>query len=492
MKKTKWLIVALPVLLVLVGALALAGGGKKEGAAEKPKEEVTLTVVWHGEVCADMLLEIAKDWTKMTGIKVEGALVGYGPQWHDKIASEFAARGSGFDLACWDSQSIGEFAGGGHCVLLNPYIESSDKLSMSDWSEEMLARYGEYPDASGKIYALPVNADAEGMHYRKDLFEDPKEMAGFQKKYGYKLDIPQTWSQLRDIAEWFTRPPDLYGLGMMGGREYDYLTSVTNCLVWVFGGELWNPQTNEIKGYIDSPASIDGVKFYIELMKYCPPGVETWGWDEVNTAFQTGKVAMAHNWFYFFGAMDDPEQNPYADVTGFAILPGEVGRDGKFRREFSMGGQGMGISKYSRHVEEAWQFLEWYEQYEQQKRYGAVCQTGRQDVLDDPAWQKDNDYNALFNVAFNYTNDYWHLPEYAILLDILQEETHNAITGKKTPEKAMADCAGRQEQVLIKAGYEIERTRKVEVPDTVCPNPAGKPKIVPINSKQIVQEAKAN
>ncbi len=479
MKKTKLLVVLLAFLFA--ASLALAGGTKEEGAAEKPGKEVTLTVVWHGGVCADMLLEIAKDWTAMTGVKVEGALVGYGPAWHDKIASEFAAKGSGFDLACWDSQSIGEFAGGGHTVLLNPYIEKSDKLKMSDWSPEMLARYGEYPDASGKIYALPINADAEGMHYRKDLFEDPKEKSGFKAKFGYNLDIPQTWSQLRDIAEWFTRPPELYGLGMMGGREYDYITSVTNCLVWVFGGELWNPNTYEIKGYIDSPASIDGVKFYIDLMQYCPPGVETWGWDEVNTAFQTGKIAMAHNWFYFFGAMDDPDQNPYADVTGFAILPGEVGRDGLFRREYSMGGQGIGISKYSKHVQEAWDFIEWYEMKEQQKRYGAVCQTGRQDVLDDPDWLNANDYNKLFRVAFKYTNDYWHLPEYAILLDILQEETHNAITGKKSPEQAMADCADRQEKVLEKAGYEIKRTPHVDVPDTVCPNPCGKPEIIPIH-----------
>jgi multiple sugar transport system substrate-binding protein len=474
MKKRKWRVLMMVSLLTV--ALAAAGlTVQKSNAAD-----TTLTVVWHGGVCANLLLEIAKDWTEMTGVTVEGALVGYGPQWHDKIASEFAAKGSGFDLACWDSQSIGEFAGGGHTVLLNPYLDKSDKLKMADWSPEMLARYGEYPDASGKIYALPINADTEGMHYRKDLFEDPKEKAGFKEKYGYDLDIPQTWQQLRDIAEWFTRPPEMYGLGMMGGREYDFLTSVTNCLVWSFGGELWNPDTFEIKGYIDSPASIDGLKFYIELMKFCPPGVATWGWDEVNTAFQTGKIAMAHNWFYFFGAMSDPKQNPYADKTGFAILPGAVGRDGMFRREFSMGGQGIGISKYSKNVQAAWDFIEWYQEKPQQERYAAVCQTGRQDVLDDPAWLNANAYNKLFRVAFKYSNDYWHLPEYAILLDILQEESHNAITGKKTPEKAMADCADRQERVLKKAGYEIKRTAKVDVPDTVCPNPCGKKEIVPI------------
>jgi len=176
MKLRKWRVFT--VVLFLTAVLAIAGTTvHKANAADK-----TLTVVWHGGVCANLLLEIAKDWTAMTGIKVEGALVGYGPQWHDKIASEFAARGSGFDLAAWDSQSIGEFAGGGHTVLLNPYIEKSTKLKMTDWSKEMLARYGEYPDASGKSHALPINADAEGMHYRKDLFEDPKEKAGFKEK----------------------------------------------------------------------------------------------------------------------------------------------------------------------------------------------------------------------------------------------------------------------------------------------------------------------
>jgi multiple sugar transport system substrate-binding protein len=179
--------------------------------------------------------------------------------------------------------------------------------------------------------------------------------------------------------------------------------------------------------------------------------------------------------------MSDPKQNPYADRTGFAILPGAVGRDGMFRREYSMGGQGIGISKYSKNVQAAWDFIEWYEEKPQQQRYGAVCQTGRQDVLDSAEWLSANDFNKLFRVAFKYTNDYWHLPEYAILLDILQEESHNAVTGKKTPEKAMADCADRQERVLKKAGYTIKRTAKVDVPDTVCPNPAGRKEIIPIH-----------
>jgi multiple sugar transport system substrate-binding protein len=446
-------------------------------------ENVTLTVVWHSGICADTLLEIAKDYEKETGVKVVGALVPYGPQWHDKVASEFAAHGSGFDLAAWDSQSVGEFAGGGHCVKLNPYIEKSTKLKLDDWPAAMRSRYGEFPDGSGDLYALPVNADAIGLMYRKDLFEDPKEKEAFKAKYGYDLKIPDTYQELKDIAEFFTRPDkDLYGWAMYGGREYDYCTSSSNSFVWAFGGELWNPKTNEIKGYIDSPASIDGLKFYLDMMKYCPPGVETWGYDEVNVAFSTGRAAMAQQWFYFFGSMLDPKTSKVADKAGFAILPGAIGRDKKFRRQFSMGGQGLGISKYSKHVDEAWKFLEWYEQRVQQDRYASVCQTGRGDVLNDPNWVKKNPYNKFFLTAMSYTNDYWHLPEYAILLDILQEEVHNAISKKKTPEVAMKDCVERQERVLQKAGYKITRTPTVEVPDTLV-TPCGQDKVVPIDIK---------
>ncbi len=438
-------------------------------------KDVTLTVVWHAGICAETLLDIAKDYTELTGVKVVGALVPYGPQWHDKVASEFAAHGSGFDLAAWDSQSVAEFAGGGHTVLLNPLMEKSTKLSRDDFSPVSLARYGEYPDGSGNSYALPVNQDCIGLMYRKDLFEDPKEKEAFYQKYRYELGVPKTYRQLRNIAEFFTRPEqNLWGWAQYGGREYDYATSSSNTFVWAFGGELWNPKTNEFKGYIDSPASIDGVKFYIDLFKYCPPGAETWGYDEVNTAFQQGQVAMAMQWFYFFGSMLDPKISKVYDKVDFAILPGEYGRDGLFRREYSMGGQGLGISKYSKNIEEAWKFLEWYEQHEQQMRYAQNCQTGRMSVLTDPEWLKLNPYNRLFVQAAQWTNDYWHVPEYPILLDILQEEVHNAIVKKKTVEKALADCAERQERVMKRAGYEITRTPKVDVPDKVVINPAGR------------------
>jgi multiple sugar transport system substrate-binding protein len=475
-KSKGWAGLCLSITAFLAFMVSLA---PVDAAAGECKE---LVVIWNAGTCPSAFLNIAKEYTKKTGIAIKGAFVPYGPQWHDKIASEFAARGSGFDIAVWDSQSVAEFAGAGHCILLNDRIEKSKVISLKDYDQTALIRYGEYPDGSGQIWALPINQDAFGLMYRKDLFENPKEKKAFKEKYGYELAVPDTYQQARDIAEFFTRPDQgLYGWAQYGGREYDFATSSSNCFLWSFGGELWNPKTNEIDGYLNSPASTDGIKFYLDMFKYSPPGATNWGFDEINSAFQQGKLAMAMQWYFFFGSNADPSVSKVADKTGFANLPGAVGRDKKFRRQFSLGGQGMGINKYSKCVEETWKFIEWYQQYPQQWQYAQTCQSARVDVLNNPEWYKLNSWNKQFSRAMQYTNDYWHLPEYIILLDILQEEITNAISGKKTVDQALNNCVKRQERELKRAGYKITRTKNIpEVPDQIV-SPCGMDKITPID-----------
>jgi multiple sugar transport system substrate-binding protein len=440
----------------------------------------TLTFVWHAGTCADAIVDIAKDYPDKN-VKIVPALVPYGPEWHNKIASEFAIKGDGFDFAMWDSQSTAEFAGAGHAYSINKVFEQSDVLSADLFEPASLARYGEYPDGSGQYWGLPVNQDAYGFMYRKDLFEDPAEKEAFQKKYGYELAVPQTYQQARDIAEFFTRPEKgLYGWGQMGGREYDFATTASNSFMWSFGGELYNPETYEVQGYLNSPASVDGVQFYVDMFKFGPPGSGNWGWDEVNAAFQQGQLAMAMQWYYFNSSNADPKVSKFANVTGFGNLPGAVGRDGKFRRQFSVGGQGMGINTYSKKIPTLIKFMEWYFQPEQQMRYARICQTGLKEVLDNPEWQGLNAYNKYFTTALKYTNDYWHLPEYPILLDQLQEEVSNAISGKKTVKQALDDAARKHERTLQRAGYKIKRSSNIpEVPDQII-SPCGQDKVVPL------------
>lgn len=462
--------------------IASAAVGGLVFAASAATAETTLTFVWHAGTCADAIVEIASDYPDQS-VTIVPALVPYGPEWHNKIASEFAIQGDAFDFAMWDSQSTAEFAGGGHAVRINDIFDQSEYLTADIFPASSLSQYGEYPDGSGEFFGLPVNQDAYGLMYRTDLFEDPAEQAAFREKYGRDLRVPETYQEAREVAEFFTRPDEgLYGWGQMGGRDYDFATTASNSFLWSFGGELYNPETMEVEGYLNSPASIDGVQAYVDMFQYGPPGSGNWGFDEVNASFQQGQLAMAMQWFYFNGSNADPDVNRLQSSTAFGILPGAVGRDELFRRQFSVGGQGMGINKYSEKLPELINFMEWYFQPEQQKRYAAVCQTGLQQVLESPEWQDLNSYNAQFSQALQYLNDYWHLPEYPVLLDILQEEVSNAISGSKTVESALNDAASRHERTLERAGYTIERRGNApEVPDTMI-SPVGQETITPVNN----------
>src|SRR5690606_38953035 len=68
-------------------------------------------------------------------------------------------------------------------------------------------------NTDGMHYWMPFHANAQIGYYRKELFENPEEQAAFKAKYGYDLAPPTTIAQVRDIAEFFTRPDkNLWGL----------------------------------------------------------------------------------------------------------------------------------------------------------------------------------------------------------------------------------------------------------------------------------------
>ena len=129
-KISEWQGRCLAILGILTLVLAVTPPNAMSGDCKE------LVVIWNAGTCPTAFLDIAKEYTKETGVAVKGAFVPYGPQWHDKMASEFAAKGAGFDIAVWDSQSVAEFAGAGHCELLNERIEKSKLISLDEYEPD--------------------------------------------------------------------------------------------------------------------------------------------------------------------------------------------------------------------------------------------------------------------------------------------------------------------------------------------------------------------
>jgi multiple sugar transport system substrate-binding protein len=83
--------------------------------------------------------------------------------------------------------------------------------------------------------------------------------------------------------------------------------------------------------------------------------------------------------------------------VGFAPLPGAIGVDGKYRRYVGVGEQGVSISAYSTHRDEAWKFLEWFMSEERQWKWVAGGgKTGRVSILKDPKFLEATPYNDSF------------------------------------------------------------------------------------------------
>src|SRR3954467_4526227 len=169
-----------------------------------------LTIFWAEWDPANYLQQLVNEYTKETGVKITVETT----PWSDfqtKTFAEFNAHGDAYDMVVGDSQWLGAGSTGGHYVDLTDFFK---KYKVAETMAPATVKgYAEYPGNSGKYWAIPLEGDATGFAYRKDWFEDPKEMAAFKAKYKYDLGVPKTWNELADIAEFFHRPKEKrYGL----------------------------------------------------------------------------------------------------------------------------------------------------------------------------------------------------------------------------------------------------------------------------------------
>jgi multiple sugar transport system substrate-binding protein len=426
---------------LLAGAV-FAIAGSTAYAAE------TLTILWAQWDPANYLQELVKDYEKQSGVTVKVETTPW-PDFQTKAFREFAARGDAYDMVVGDSQWLGAGSTGGHYVELTDFFKKHgvDK----SMAPATVQSYAEYPKGGGKYWAIPLEGDATGWSYRMDWFADPKEKAAFKKKYGYDLAVPQTWAQMRDIAEFFHRPSEKrYGIAIYTDNSYDALVMGYENVLFGYGGELGDYKTYQVKGIINGKTAVDALNFYKELYQFTPPG---WGkvfFMENNQAITEGLAAMSMNYFAFFPALTNPATNKHAKVTGYFANPkGPTGA-----RFAALGGQGISIIKYSKKQAEATKFLEWFIRDDVQEKWaelgGYTCNAK---VLKSDKFRKATPYNEAFYQTMFMVKDFWAVPEYAELLDSMNKRLHPFVVGNKgTAQEALNGVANDWETAFKKYG----------------------------------------
>ena len=431
--------------LMAGAAFALAGGMHSAAQAEE------LTIFWAEWDPANYLQELVNQYTEETGVTITVQTTPW-PDFQTKAFAEFNAKGDAYDMVVGDSQWLGAGSTGGHYVDLTDFFAKHKVAELM--APATVEYYAEYPKGSKKYWAVPLEGDAAGWAYRKDWFEDPKEKEAFKAKYGYDLDVPKTYPQMRDIAEFFYRPDDKrYGIAIYTDNSYDAMIMGVEGAIFSYGGELGDYANYKVDGIINSPQNIEALDMYAQLYKFTPPN---WGktfFQEDNQAITEGLAAMSLNFFAFFPALANEATNPNAKVTGYFANP--AGPDGKTRHA-ALGGQGVSIVSYSKKQEAAFKFLEWFVKDETQKKWaelgGYTCSAA---VLASEEFQNATPFNKAFYETMFMVKDFWANPEYAELLTAINTRVYPFVVGGQgTAKEALDATAADWNATLKKYGYQ--------------------------------------
>jgi multiple sugar transport system substrate-binding protein len=472
-----WLVI-LSLVLAACGAPAAAPAGDQPAeeaapaeeaeATEAPAEEAAeeaaeaptggdvteLKILWAQWDPADYLQEIGNLYEEQTGIKVTVVQEPWG-SFYNLAFTEFAAGGDTWDMIVGDSQWLGQAATQGH------YVDITDFLTSNGIHETVtpatLTYYGEYPTGSGTYWAYPTEGDADGWAYRKDLFEDPEEMAAFEAEYGYPLAVPETWEQLMDIAKFFTRPEEnLYGAAIYTQKDYDAITMGYENVMFSYGANWQNVETNEVLGVVNSPEAVAALEYYRELYQCCsPPGLGNAFFQETNDAFIKGQAAMAMNYFAFFPALASEATNPYAATTGYFANPAGPNGD----RYAALGGQGISVISYisPERQQAALDFIQWFAQEEIQLEWalygGYTCNIN---VLQSEEFLEVAPFNAAFAETMTMVKDFWNIPVFGQLLEVTQRELSGYIVPADvtdTAEDVLTRMAEEHDKILRENGF---------------------------------------
>jgi len=426
------------IMLMTAGAALCVGALTADARAQ----DNSLTLCWAAWDPANALVELSKDFTAQSGIEMKFEFVPW-PNFADRMLNELNSGGKLCDLMIGDSQWIGGSAENGHYVKLNDFFEK-EGISMDEFLPATVYAYSTWPKGSPNYWALPAMGDALGWVYRKDWFAKPELQAEFKKKYGRDLGPPKTWSELKEVGEFFQdREIDgnkVYGAAIFTERGSEGITMGVTSALYPWGFKYQDPDNPyHMDGFVNSPESVQAVEAYKDLYKCCtPPGYTDAYMQENLDAFKSGQVAMMMNWFAFFpGLYKDPVVG--GDKIGFFVNP-------KQNVEAStLGGQGISVVSYSEKKDKALQYIKWFAQPDVQKKWwslgGYSCHKA---VLLDPGFKDTAPFAADFLVAMSGVQDFWQEPTYAELLLAMQKRMHDYIvadqgTAQEALDKLMED-----------------------------------------------------
>ncbi|MCL1897565.1 MAG: extracellular solute-binding protein [Micrococcales bacterium] len=351
-----------------------------------------------------------------SNIKVNATFVSY-EALHDKIVT--SAPAGTFDVVLIDVIWPAEFATSG--IVLDV-----TERYPANWESDMLGGAFTTAKFDDKFWGVPWGPSTKYFYYNKTMVEAVGASESDLDTWGGVLATAQKIKEA-GLAEyplawsWAQAEAAVCDYGQMLGAFGGQFTDASGALAVNQGAGVqaleWMRQT--VVDGLSNPASIT----FLE--------------DDVQKTLAQGETAFALNWESTFEDLQDPDQSRVAGQIG--LLPTPMGPAGD--RPGINGAMALSIGAKSKHVEEAWTFIEFVTSQAIQNQFPTGWMPNWKSSYDDAAitGQAPELFaaapTALATLILRPT-----VPNYNSASAALQVELQQALSGAKEPQQAMDDA----------------------------------------------------
>jgi len=372
------------------------------------------------------------------------------------MLERLSERGRGCDLILGRAEWLGE------AVRRNAYVELGELIAdgIVDPDEFLPAvtfAHSVWPKDGQRYFALPASGDALGWAYRKDWFQRTELRDAFRAQFRRDLAPPERWSDIRDIAAFFTGreidgarvsgvalaaapdPGDPAGGGVAPG-------ALSALYAWGFAHD--NPAGSYIvDGVVNTPNAATALAAFRDLLDCCAvPNARYARAAGASRAFRNGQAALELNWFSSFAELvRSPDE---AKKFGFFANPGQL------RHGSVLGGYGLAVTQAAASPDAALAYLAWFALPEVQRVWAELGgMSAHQAAFEDPAYDRSTPYAAAFLQAIATGRASWQDPAFAELRAALERRLRAyVVDGTGTAQEALDLVAADWTRILENLG----------------------------------------
>ena len=410
----------------LVAALALAAtacGSDDESSGSKSSGELSGTVTWWDTSTAGsedkVFKKIAEGFTKEhPKVHVKYVNVPFGDA-QNKFKNAAQAGSDAPDVIRFEVAWTPEFADLGYLAPLDgtPALKNPD---------DFLKQAAASTKYQGKTYAVPQVIDSMGIFYNKKIFKE----AG--------VEVPKTVDELKTVSQKIKAKTGKTGMYLRGDDAYWFLS-----FLYGEGGNMVDAAGKTVT--IDNPAGVKAMKVVKDLVDSGAAKTDaTDGWDNMQTSFKDGKVAMIINGPW--AVADTYSGKEFKDRGNLGVAPVPAG---SVAQGAPQGGHNLAVYAGSKNLDASYAFVEYMTsaktQAEVTKELSLLPTRTSAYAEKDVA---DNEIVGFFKPVVETAVERPWIPETGSLFEPLVTEYTKALTGQTTPEKAVKSTGDSYRKLL--------------------------------------------